>query len=488
MKTLARWLLCCLCALGTQAPRAHPIVSTDINRHVTLEASRTGLSIHYIYNMLEVAAVNVGRAADTDADGQVSDAERERYAQLWADELQGALRVTLDDEALPLRLRSVRWELGPAPFGLHTWTLTAELEAAWQARAVASLRYRDTLRPGEVGWKEVILRAREIQLRAADVLATDRSARLTDYQAMADHPNPDQLAAHAQLVFAAEVARSEDRAVAPERGAADPRHLSASKGSAVTRVETAASRPVTLASHASPGAVTSAPVATERPVAAAALDATASETAADSPSTKDEIAFTSAGAWRHYAAPFFRLGMHHIAIGWDHLAFLLGLLLFRQRLGQLACVVTAFTLAHSLTLGLAASGLVNPPGPWVEALIALSIAYVGVMALWKPHFRHGPWLAFGFGLVHGFGFAGALSESLGEVAGQAWLVALAGFNLGIEVFQLMLVVLAYGLLRVMDRMGDSTLPRRALACLVIALGAWWTVERAAAVWPAAVAG
>lgn len=178
-----------------------------------------------------------------------------------------------------------------------------------------------------------------------------------------------------------------------------------------------------------------------------------------------------------FAIPFFRLGTHHIATGWDHLAFLLGLLLFRQPLGRVVWVVTAFTLAHSLTLGLAVAGWVRAPGALVEPLIALSIVCVGAMALIKPGFKHGPGIAFGFGLVHGLGFAGALGESLGEIQGAGWLVALAFFNAGIEALQLVLVALAYAVLQLVDRSSVSVLTRRALASGVAVMGLWWTAQR-----------
>jgi hypothetical protein len=115
----------------------------------------------------------------------------------------------------------------------------------------------------------------------------------------------------------------------------------------------------------------------------------------------------AAGLWS-----LFRLGTHHIATGWDHLVFLLGLLLLSQSLRDLIKIVTAFTLAHSLTLGLAAAGLVTPPGSLIEPLIALTIAYVGLANLRFRAHAHGMPIAFCFGLIHGFGFAGALGATL----------------------------------------------------------------------------
>jgi len=193
------------------------------------------------------------------------------------------------------------------------------------------------------------------------------------------------------------------------------------------------------------------------------------------------IASPPASAWRHYAWPFFKLGVHHIATGYDHLLFLLGLLLFRQSLGRLAAVVTAFTLAHSVTLVVAAAGWITPPGALVELLIAASIAYVGAVTLLRPRTPHGPWIALGFGLMHGFGFAGALSAALSGIAGKGWLVALAGFNLGIEAFQLVLVVLAWPLFGRVDALAWSAWLRRLLSAIVLAAGLVWTIARAAAV-------
>lgn len=175
-------------------------------------------------------------------------------------------------------------------------------------------------------------------------------------------------------------------------------------------------------------------------------------------------------------AAFFQLVVHHIAIGWDHLVFLLGLVLLSGSLSRLAWTVTAFTVAHSLTLLLAARGLVTPPGEWVEPLIAASIAWVGYLALKSSSARHGPWLAFGFGLIHGFGFAGALGETLGD-GSTPTLVALLGFNLGIECFQLLLVVAVAPLLRWLARQAGGGWVQPALAGTVLLAGGWWFFDR-----------
>ncbi|HJW47040.1 MAG TPA: HupE/UreJ family protein [Lysobacter sp.] len=153
---------------------------------------------------------------------------------------------------------------------------------------------------------------------------------------------------------------------------------------------------------------------------------------------------------------FLREGMHHILIGYDHLAFLLSLLLpaallrqrdnwrpatgFRGPLLQVLGIVTAFTLAHSITLSLAALGWVTPSSRWVEPAIAASILLAAVNNV-RPLVTQRLWVVgFVFGLVHGFGFAGALDE-LGLPRGTR-LLALLGFNLGVELGQLLVVCLA----------------------------------------------
>ena len=156
---------------------------------------------------------------------------------------------------------------------------------------------------------------------------------------------------------------------------------------------------------------------------------------------------------RRAFADFFREGFRHILIGYDHIAFLLSLLLpaalLRQRrqwlpaqdlrhvIGQALGIVTAFTLAHSITLSLAALGWVTPASRWVEPAIALSVLLAAVNNVHPLVTRRAWTVGFGFGLIHGFGFAGALGE-LGLPSGTR-LLALFGFNLGVELGQLALV-------------------------------------------------
>jgi hydrogenase/urease accessory protein HupE len=151
---------------------------------------------------------------------------------------------------------------------------------------------------------------------------------------------------------------------------------------------------------------------------------------------------------RQVFSSYARLGVEHILFGYDHLAFVLGLILLVQSWRALVRTITAFTLAHSLSLALAVLGVVAlPPAP-IEALIAASIVLVAVELARAPGerptlTRRAPWLvAFAFGLLHGLGFAGALAE-IGLPPDQVPLALLA-FNLGVEAGQLLFVAAVLG--------------------------------------------
>jgi len=182
---------------------------------------------------------------------------------------------------------------------------------------------------------------------------------------------------------------------------------------------------------------------------------------------------------------FFGMGTRHIVGGWDHLAFLLALLLASRRLRSLAAVVTAFTLAHSASLALATLEVVDVSAysSFIEATIALSIAYVAADTCLSPDRPQARWIeAFVFGLVHGLGFAGFLAGSL--VLEESKTVALFAFNLGVEAGQLALVAAAALLLRLLlgrRRAQDGFLAPRPLrrwgSAVVAILGLYWFVER-----------
>jgi hydrogenase/urease accessory protein HupE len=148
----------------------------------------------------------------------------------------------------------------------------------------------------------------------------------------------------------------------------------------------------------------------------------------------------SAGSRWSLAWSMVKLGIEHILTGADHLVFLLGLILVGGRARSLVGVVTAFTIAHSITLALAALGIFAPSPRLVEPAIALSIAYVGIEN-WFVDDASRRWrITFPFGLIHGFGFAGALREIALPRAQIS--VALVSFNLGVELGQLAVLALA----------------------------------------------
>ncbi|MEE4378017.1 MAG: HupE/UreJ family protein [Candidatus Competibacteraceae bacterium] len=177
------------------------------------------------------------------------------------------------------------------------------------------------------------------------------------------------------------------------------------------------------------------------------------------------------------AAHYLSLGIEHILLGWDHLAFVLALCLIAWG-WRLVKLVTAFTVGHSLTLGLAMLDLVRIPIPPVEACIALSIAFVARGAL-RPqqHLRHGLGLTFAFGLLHGLGFASALADS--GIGSDELLLGLFTFNLGVEIGQLLFVAAVVGLSWSWRQLQIAHRPRPVIAFGLGSLGLFWTFERIA---------
>jgi hydrogenase/urease accessory protein HupE len=180
---------------------------------------------------------------------------------------------------------------------------------------------------------------------------------------------------------------------------------------------------------------------------------------------------------RHVGAlGFLRMGVEHILTGYDHLVFLFGLVLVGGRLRSLVAVVTAFTVAHSMTLAIAVLGAWAPPSRVVEPLIALSIAYVGIENFFVKSAENRWRITFPFGLVHGFGFAGALREIAlprTEIPG-----ALVCFNLGVEAGQL--AVMAVALPVVLYLRKSSWFSLRGISALsgaVALAGVFWFLER-----------
>jgi hydrogenase/urease accessory protein HupE len=176
---------------------------------------------------------------------------------------------------------------------------------------------------------------------------------------------------------------------------------------------------------------------------------------------------------------FLKLGVEHILTGYDHLLFLFALMVVCRDLRSILNVITCFTIAHSITLGLATLDIVRLPGRIVEPLIAASIAYVGIENLVRgdsPKWRS--LIAFSFGLVHGLGFADALRE-LGINSGQFGIVLpLVGFNLGVELGQLCVAAIVLPILWNLRR--NPLFVRRWVPGCSIAVafaGSYWMVER-----------
>jgi hydrogenase/urease accessory protein HupE len=176
------------------------------------------------------------------------------------------------------------------------------------------------------------------------------------------------------------------------------------------------------------------------------------------------------------------LGIEHILTGTDHLLFLLGLLVVCRRVRSVAIVVTCFTLAHSLTLGLAALELVRWSPRIVEPLIAASIVLVGIENLLRRSEPDGPWVsrwvvAFGFGLIHGLGFAGALQQLGLGAYGTSVLGPLLAFNLGVELGQLSVAGVVLAVSWRLPRAGRLARWPQLVSLLVVGLGLFWLVER-----------
>lgn len=187
------------------------------------------------------------------------------------------------------------------------------------------------------------------------------------------------------------------------------------------------------------------------------------------------------GTWQGTGAviqKFVPQGVHHILIGPDHVLFLIGLLLLGGTFKQLLVVVTSFTVAHSITLSLAVLNVFNPPAHLVEPAIALSIVCVGADNLLVGDGRDlRSWIAMGFGLIHGFGFASVLRAMELPTRDVAW--SLLSFNVGVELGQLAIVVVAAWLLAAL-RSWSSVASRRlgvAGSVVVILAGTFWFVER-----------
>jgi hydrogenase/urease accessory protein HupE len=210
------------------------------------------------------------------------------------------------------------------------------------------------------------------------------------------------------------------------------------------------------------------------------------------PSAPSFIVETVPGQWE-VAATYLKLGVEHILLGIDHLLFVLALLILVKGWRRLVTTITAFTIAHSITLAAATLGFVHVPGPPVEAVIALSILFVAVEIIHRRQGRLGlterrPWVvAFIFGLLHGLGFASALSEV--GLPQHATPVALLFFNAGVEIGQLFFIaciatVTACAVSMAKSRGQNGDIAKRAFAAsdavaayIIGSVAAFWLVER-----------
>jgi len=166
-------------------------------------------------------------------------------------------------------------------------------------------------------------------------------------------------------------------------------------------------------------------------------------------------------------------GIHHIAIGPDHILFIIGLLLLGGSLKRLLAIVTAFTVGHSVTLALATVQIVDPPSRIIEPAIALSIVYVGADKGRDVR----AWVALGFGLIHGFGFASVLRET--GLPSRALGISLFSFNLGVEIGQAIIVVVVASALALVRKNNPELARRIAVAgsAVVVLAGSYWFLER-----------
>ena len=185
------------------------------------------------------------------------------------------------------------------------------------------------------------------------------------------------------------------------------------------------------------------------------------------------------------------LGVEHILTGFDHLCFVLALVMIVGFNRRLVWTVTAFTVAHSITLALATVGVIHVPRPPVEATIALSIVFVASEIVQQQRGREGlaarkPWLvAFAFGLLHGLGFAGALAE-IGLPANSIPL-ALLFFNIGVEIGQLLFIAAVFAAMRLLVMATKAKRPDFRRAAIVPAyfiggIASYWVIERISSFW------
>jgi len=177
-----------------------------------------------------------------------------------------------------------------------------------------------------------------------------------------------------------------------------------------------------------------------------------------------------------YAVQFLALGIHHIFIGYDHIAFLLGLLLIGGTLLNILKIVTSFTLAHSVTLSLAALDIVTMPPRLVESGIAFSVAYVALENLFFTRFDRRWLVSFFFGFIHGFGFANVLKDM--SLPQSGLISSLLFFNSGVEVGQVLIVAIILPFLWFLRKSQFHHTVVRAASAVIFSVGVLWFYQRA----------
>jgi HupE / UreJ protein len=210
-----------------------------------------------------------------------------------------------------------------------------------------------------------------------------------------------------------------------------------------------------------------------RLLAAVMLNGALHEAILDAGTTRARFTGTSATPWSTVWR-FGRLGVEHIFTGYDHLAFLMGLLVATTTLGSLVKVITSFTVAHSITLALATFGAVTLPSRLTESLIAVSIGYIAAENLLDFRVMPRYYITFFFGLIHGFGFSNVLRDM--QLPHSGLVLSLFSFNAGVEIGQIAIVLLIFPLMRELIRSGWRLKP--AVSAAIGCLAVYWFVQRA----------
>jgi len=210
------------------------------------------------------------------------------------------------------------------------------------------------------------------------------------------------------------------------------------------------------------------PVATRAPAGAAVAPPPAAGAASAGRQGAPSSAWSTVGS-------FLLLGIEHILTGYDHIAFLVGLIVIGLSIREVLKIITAFTIAHSITLLLAALQVINLNSRLVESVIAISICYIALENLFRKEVKYRWIITFCFGLVHGFGFASALQELI--VGKSNLLVSVLSFNLGVEAGQLMIFFLLLPLLYLLRQKMEPRRVTAAVSLVIFMLGFTWLIER-----------